>query len=768
MNISPTLSRFLNNRSIASKIFLMVIPVLLIAIGAGCFVLWNSYRQYRRASTLQQANTVSDFILRAAAEQAKERGFTATVLANSSDETTRSKIQPLRTKGDSYLDSAIGAAQSIITENGIGAEEARAVAKARVDRDAFRTKLDDVLGKSAVAGNTIKEWIGFQTALILAEKNFANALFVSSHRLEMILAFNSRIKNSVLNASEFAGRERANLGTVIGTKKPISPETYAALMRYRGIVEESIAVILAFAESPQAPSSVKEAAGVMQKILREEYEPARSAIYTASASALASGQEFATYELTTSEWIERSTKGINAMLMLSETVSKEVQIIAAEEYNSSTGLMIVSSVTVLLLLFVAVFAFIVQRSITARLIALQNNAKEIEQGRFNVNIDQAGTDEIAQVTGSFAIVVDTLRQFASTQQSLMSAALEGNMRARADSVGYAGGFQEMVQATNDVLDAAVKPVQEALTSLQAMANGDFTRHITSNFQGDHALLKEAINQTLDSMNSTMTDVLQTANFVLQSSRQVALASQSLSSGSVEQAASLQEITSSVHEIASQITHTASSAGVATDLAQKSQAEAMEGNEDMLYLNETVQAINDSSGSIAGIVKTIDDIAFQTNMLALNAAIEAARAGRHGKGFAVVAEEVRSLARRSAEAARKTTSLIENAVANAVGSFSQTQITTERFQTIVHHATETAALVREINEHTSQQASGINQITVGLSQIDKVVQITAANAEESAAAAQELESHAQNLHQLLARFVLLQKREQSALEVAWSD
>lgn len=768
MKLSVSSSHFLNNRSIAAKIFLMIIPALLIAVGSCCYILWNSYQQYRRASTLRQANYISDFVLQAAGEQAKERGFTATVLANPDDTNTRRKIQSLRTKGDVYLDSALAATQKIIAENGIGAGEALAIEKAREERNILRAKIDVVLGHSSMESQSIKEWVARQTTLIEAEKNLVHALFASTNRIEKIFALNSQIKTSVLTASEYAGRERAHLGTVIATKKPISPEVYSTLMQYRGIVEESIAAILTFANSSQAPLSVKEAGIMLQKTLQEEYEPARAKIYTASSSALSSGQERVDYPLTTSEWIERSTKGINAMLIVSETVSKEVRDMAAEEYESSVGLMMWVCLAMLLVLVITAFAYIVQQSIVQRLILLQNNAKEIECGRFEVNIERNGTDEIAQVSRSFAIVIDTLSRFATTQQTLMNEALEGNMSARADSRGYAGGFQVMVQAINDVLDAAVKPIQEALASLQALANGDFSRRITSDFRGDHALLKEALNQTLDSMNATLLEVSQTADSVLQRARQVASTSQALSSGSVEQAASLEQITGSVQEIASQITHTASSAGVATELAQKSQAEAIEGNEDMIYLNDTVRAINDSSGSIAGIIKTIDDIAFQTNMLALNAAIEAARAGRHGKGFAVVAEEVRSLARRSAEAARKTTSLIENAVANAVGSFSQTQITTERFQTIVHHATETAALVREINEHTSQQASGINEITLGLAQIDKVVQITAANAEESAAAAQELESHAQNLHQLLARFVLTEKREQTALEVAWSD
>ncbi len=763
-----TSSHILQNQRIATKIALMVLPLLLIALAAIGLILWNSYTHFDRASTLQEANRVSDFVLRAAGEQAKERGFTATALANPDDAGTRAKIPPLRTKGDLYADSAWNLAQTLVLKQGIGQNEASKVAKARMKRDAFRTRVDAVLGKETVSQQEITEWVGAQTALILAEKNLANALFSSNNRIETILALNTQIKSGVLNASEYAGRERATLGVVVGSKKPIPRETLAMLMRYRGIVEEGIAVIADFANHPRATPAIKEAISSMQSVLRADYETSRSLIYNASSDALQRSEESVQYPITTGQWIERSTKGINAMLAVSDAVSGEVRGIAEEEYRTSMQTVILVFCAVVVIALVAILAWFIQRSIRERLLILQQNAKSLEIGRFDEKIDSSGADEIAQVSASFAVVVDTLRNFTATQQSLINAALDGNMNARADSSGYSGGFKSMVEGTNNALAAAVKPIEESLQSLQAMANGDFTQQMKGHYLGDHALLKESLNSTLEALNSAMHEVNHTANFLLQSARQVAEASQSLSSGNVEQAASLEQITSSVHQIASQITHTASSAGVAVGLAEKSQSQAKEGNEDMLYLNETVQAINDSSSSIAGIVKAIDDIAFQTNMLALNAAIEAARAGRFGRGFAVVAEEVRALARRSAEAAQKTTSLIENAVANAAGSFAQTQITSERFQTIVSHATDTAVLVREINEHTSQQASGINQITLGLSQIDKVVQITAANAEESAAAAQELESHAQKLHHILGRFLLQDTGNHQALQAQWHE
>lgn len=765
---TSALMRFLNNRSLAAKISLLVAPLFMIAFTAMGAIAWSAYTHYSRTLALRDANRVSDYLLKASAEQAKERGFTATALANPRDEKTRAKILPTRANGDKYADSALTIARELVQGQGFGKEELRRFGEARKKRDELRTANDAILGQAAADPSRINAWVAAQTALILTEKQLANTLFSSNDRLEIILAFNSQVKQSVLSASEFAGRERAAIGVILGSGAPIPADRLANLMRYRGVVEESASAIVAFADNPQITPRIKQAIDAMQSSFSGDYEAARQSIYSASAAAVLSGATAVQYPLTGAEWIERSTKGINAMLAVSDVVSSEVQTMANEEYAASARKIAVVVLILVVVVCIAIIAFVLQKSIKKRLSDLQSAAKSIEQGTFEAAISTEGRDEIAHVMGSFAVVVETLRRFSATQEQLVSAALQGNMSQRADSDGYAGGFRAMVDGTNAVLDASVRPVREALESLQAMANADFTRGIQGEYEGDHALLKNAVNTTLDAINSTLQEVLHTAAFVLNSARQVALASHSLSSGSVEQAASLEQITSSVQEIAAQITHTASSASVATNHASRSQAEALEGNDDMSYLNETVQAINNSSTDIAGIVRVIDEIAFQTNMLALNAAIEAARAGRYGKGFAVVAEEVRTLAKRSAEAARRTTTLIESAVANAAGSFAQTQITSERFQSIVQSATATSALVQEINEHTSEQAAGINQITLGLQQIDSVVQVTAANAEECAAAAQELESQAQRLNQLLAHFRLEEHTaQQGALKAHWN-
>jgi methyl-accepting chemotaxis protein len=745
------LTRFLNNRSIAGKIMLLVVPLLILAVAGLAGVLWTAYKQYQRSETLRTANAVSDFIIKAAAEQAKERGFTAAALSNPQDGVTRGKIAGVRSKGDSYLDSAVQAAQTLIAHNPLAAKKYHILTEKREKRNSLRSQSDAMLGNQVADPAYITTWIGAQTGVIMAERLFSNALFASESRLESILEFNSQIKNSVLFASEFAGRERANIGTAIASGKPIPPERLNLLMQYRGVVQENIAIIAEFGANPNISTPVRESIGAVQSVFSQEFESTRKAVYEASANG-------APYPISSAEWITQSTKAINSILAVSEAVSKETQRLADEEYATNYRTVVLLSIAFGILLFVVFIAFFLGNSIITRLQRLQIAAKNIADGDFSPIHLSRSRDEIGEVSISFAQVLETLQNFSSSQQKVLENTLTGNMSARTDIEQYRGGFRTMAGGINLLLDAVNRPVDEALHVLRHLAEGDFTHTMDGQYQGDHATLKNALNSTIQAITGALSNVLSTSQNILQSAEQVASASHSLSQGTVEQAASLEEITSSLQMIAGQITHTAHEATGAAEITHTSRGKAELGDTEMQRLMAAMQEINSSSRNIAGIIKVIDEIAFQTNLLALNAAIEAARAGRYGKGFAVVAEEVRSLAGRSAKAARQTAALIEEAVENAALGSSNATGTAERLREIVNASNKVAIVVNEIASSAQAQANGISEINSGLHQIDKVVQMTAANAEECAAAAGELENQARNLSHLLSAFRL---REESS-------
>ncbi|NLH16432.1 MAG: methyl-accepting chemotaxis protein [Phycisphaerae bacterium] len=236
--------------------------------------------------------------------------------------------------------------------------------------------------------------------------------------------------------------------------------------------------------------------------------------------------------------------------------------------------------------------------------------------------------------------------------------------------------------------------------------------------------------------------------VSSASQQVSAASQSLAEGATEQAASLEETSSSLEEMSSMTKKNADNAAQANTLAAQARKAADAGSQSMGRMNSAIQEIQKSSNETAKIIKVIDEIAFQTNLLALNAAVEAARAGEAGKGFAVVAEEVRNLAMRSAEAAKNTSALIEESVKNSKNGVDIATEVGKVLNEIVQGISKTSDLVAEIAAASNEQAQGIGQVNAAVSQMDKVTQANAANAEESASASEELSAQAEQMNTIV--------------------
>jgi methyl-accepting chemotaxis protein len=236
--------------------------------------------------------------------------------------------------------------------------------------------------------------------------------------------------------------------------------------------------------------------------------------------------------------------------------------------------------------------------------------------------------------------------------------------------------------------------------------------------------------------------------------QVSNASQSLAQGANEQAAALEETSSSLEEMSSMTRRNAENAQKANDLAKQARSAADKGVADMKDMSVAMKAIKGSSDDIAKIIKTIDEIAFQTNILALNAAVEAARAGEAGMGFAVVADEVRNLAQRSAQAAKETAAKIEGAIARTAQGVDISRKVEESLNEIVIKARQVDELAAEVSGGSREQSQGIEQINNAVGQMDKVTQSNATNAEESAAAAQDLNAQAAAIKESIADLLTL--------------
>ena len=255
------------------------------------------------------------------------------------------------------------------------------------------------------------------------------------------------------------------------------------------------------------------------------------------------------------------------------------------------------------------------------------------------------------------------------------------------------------------------------------------------------------------LSDTMRQINRSADQVSSASDHVSISAQSLSQGAVEQTSSVEELASQIHEISDQARDTARGAQDAREQTHRAGEAVAACNKQMQELMEAMERIRSSSDEIGKIIKTIEDIAFQTNILALNAAVEAARAGSAGKGFAVVADEVRNLAGKSADASKSTSQLIEN---SAMAVRTGTEIashTADTLLSIVSSMEDVVSSIDKIAGVSAEQSNAVNQVTEGISQISDVVQNNSATAEKSAAASQELSAEAEGLKKLVDQFTL---------------
>jgi methyl-accepting chemotaxis protein len=402
--------------------------------------------------------------------------------------------------------------------------------------------------------------------------------------------------------------------------------------------------------------------------------------------------------------------------------------------------------------------------VRTRLLSLLDVARKVSQGDTSSLETMKSIGKLSaedQLTPAFVAMMQNVENVIREVDQLAAAGISGDLQARGNAEQFEGGYRRIINGFNQTLDAIIKPINETSTVLQEMAAGRLDVAVKGNYQGGYALLAQAVNHMVDSFNEVLGEFYNAAIQVTSSAQNVADSSQVISQAAAEQAATTEEITASITEIATQTKQNADNATRANNLAVSAQDQATAGNKQMERMLEAMTAINTSSASISKIIKVIDDIAFQTNILALNAAVEAARAGQYGKGFAVVAEEVRTLAARSATAAKETTALIESSIEKVDGG---TKIANETAQSLVKIAegiARTTALVGDIAIASNEQASGITQVNQGIDQIAQVTQTNTATAEQSAAASEELVSQAEILKGMIQKFKLKKSETHTA-------
>jgi methyl-accepting chemotaxis protein len=372
--------------------------------------------------------------------------------------------------------------------------------------------------------------------------------------------------------------------------------------------------------------------------------------------------------------------------------------------------------------------------------------------------DAALTQLRSDMTPKLVKLQDSISQLNDLQKSLVEEngtaikhdiSMARQMMAWLGIVALALGLAFAWRVTRSIID----PIGDALQVARAVADGDLTHSINSTQRDEMGQLLMAMARMSDNLSNIVGQVRSGTGAINTASAEIASGNMDLSTRTEAQASSLEETAASMEELTSTVKQNAANAHEANQLAQSATEVAQRGGAVVAQVVDTMNAINDSSRKIVDIITVIDGIAFQTNILALNAAVEAARAGEQGRGFAVVASEVRTLAQRSASAAKEIKQLIDDSVDKVAAGAQLVDLAGNTMSDVQDSVRKVTAIVEEMTLATREQSSGIEQINIAISQMDQVTQQNAALVEQAAAAASAMQDQAGELNAVVSKFRL---------------
>lgn len=403
--------------------------------------------------------------------------------------------------------------------------------------------------------------------------------------------------------------------------------------------------------------------------------------------------------------------------------------------------------------------------------------KRISEGDFDFEIPMKDSgDEIAPTLNE---TTRSLKSLQAETGKLIHSSVEGKLDERANADQFKGGYKEIVQGINNIMNAVVQPINESGKVLEVLAQGDLTARMTGDYKGDYAKIKDNINTMANSFSLAISDVMAAVQATASAANQISSSTEEMAAGAQEQSTQASEVASAVEEMTKTILETTKNTTLATEASKNAGKVAKDGGkvvsetiEGMNKISEvvnrsaqTVQELGKNSDQIGEIVQVIDDIADQTNLLALNAAIEAARAGEQGRGFAVVADEVRKLAERTTKATKEIATMIKQIQKDTSGAVESMQQGTKEVEAgkllaekagnslneIIKGAELVVDIVSQVAAASEEQSSAAEQISKNIESISSVTQQSASGVQQIAHASEDLNRLTLNLQELITKF-----------------
>jgi methyl-accepting chemotaxis protein len=372
------------------------------------------------------------------------------------------------------------------------------------------------------------------------------------------------------------------------------------------------------------------------------------------------------------------------------------------------------------------------------------------KGDFSVDMEELPGETIV-ITQAMRGIKEALLQISNEIEILAKAGANGDFSKRANTENFQFMFRNMLNDLNKLLTTCDTGFTDILRVSNALAQGNLTQTITTNYPGTFGKVVEGINSTVENLQALVSEIKDSTLQINNAAQEIAAGNNDLSKRTETQAGSLEETAASMTQLTSTVQHNAENATQANDLAREAANIAQQGGIVVGNVVTTMDSINESSRKVVEIISVIDNIAFQTNILALNAAVEAARAGEQGRGFAVVATEVRNLAQRAAAAAGEIKMLIGDSVDKVEDGSHLVEQAGKTMQEIVQAVKGVTAIMGKITSASVEQSAGIAQVNNAITQMDEVTQQNSALVEEAAAGAESLEEEARKLSVTVANF-----------------